>query len=975
MGVYDVTFAGVTPMEPVSGGDVLQVDVVQGDGLPCHGCAGIESVIMYDINYYMVDKLTNDSYFINSSPIGRFGENCDLPYAYWTHVGMQDITVPCNIPSGEYWLRIEIDNVASYAAGGISSSPQFYANDVNIGETTWFSCLNEPFASPLAEQMYADVLEITVSNPNVFSDITISTINSNCNSLDGSITATPVGGVGPFTYQWYSISPEDFPPYYTQTPIGQTTETATNLGVGNYSVTIVDQGTGCEISTIANLQQNIVLTYPYELESSLSITHPCSFDEGEITVLINNGTLPYTYDWSNGDETETSSNLTAGAYSVLITDAAGCSKVLSATLTTQIQSWYFDYPNGLVITSPSQQIEDFNGDGVVRIRGTLVFKDKVNYTFSNKTIQFARDLEPESVDQGRTHSGMIVEKGSKVTANNVVFRGLPVCNSMWDGIQVWGDDYERLQRNNNRIVGVPFRNGILNLNNCSVRDAHIGVALYRVNLPWNSFKIEYGRGVLHATSTSFLNNNIGVDFKSNNYIVNNSTIKGCTFTCDQPLINQHIYQGKGSDVFIRLQGVKNPLIVASVFNGNTNFSVGERGTGIRSYGSGYVVQSGNAGMVSSITPPQPNVFNNLDQGIDIYSFGGAANTVRIKDNRFNNVYQGITSNGSNFDEVSFNIFNIPAGDVNFNSWGIFLQTSSGFLATQNTFNTSGTSAYTFGVVTRNVNLINGELYKNTFNGDFNSATQAEGTSNNQLQIDCNRYFGNNAYDWTVLSSNMADQGFCSETATDAATNIFSECITADERNVFSFANFGYSTNPDFSPNCYSSTTNILPCFVSSGTSFENACPQIVTDPCPQCIFALAQKLDFTPPGLERNKIKGELIRRLAQEGDVQQLVNVLTSEALSEDKKIVIPTRIKEKEFIEAREILENIERNTYENEKFVEFFDVLIKLGETERELSELTASELAVIEAVAYSTAEVAIHAEAVLAELTKTRYIRFP
>jgi len=305
---------------------------------------------------------------------------------------------------------------------------------------------------------------------------------------------------------------------------------------------------------------------------------------------------------------------------------------------------------------------------------------------------------------------------------------------------------------------------------------------------------------------------------------------------------------------------------------------------------------------------------------------------------------------------------------------MYLNTSSGFLATENTLNTTGSNQYTFGLVSRNVNLINGELYKNTLNGDFNSATQAEGTTNNLLQINCNRYLGDNTFDWTVLSGSLADQGFCSEVAIDATTNIFNECVVADESNVFSLANFEYNSLIGFNPNCVSPTTFVNICTDASG-NYADACPQLVTSPCPSCVVALGQQLDFTPPGLERNKIKGELIRMLAQEGDMQQLLSVLTDEGFPEDKKIIIPTRVDRKEFVEARAVLNDLEINTLADQKFADLFDVLITIGETERELKDITPSELAVVQGIAISGTEVAVQAEAVLAELNKTRYIRFP
>jgi hypothetical protein len=728
---------------------------------------------------------------------------------------------------------------------------------------------------------------------------------------------------------------------------------------------------------------------------------PCAFGvdgSAEVNLLSNHN---YTVEWSNGAVGNPVHFDELPIYTVTVTSSCGISRMYSFTIGNDLPNYAFDYLSDIEITNSNQQLVDNNSDGIIRILGKIVIKENVNYTIDNKTIEFFRDLIPETPDAGHTHSGVIVEKGAKLKAKNSVFRGVSEClmenystgfnnsctaydvsyqnqKKMWDGIQVWGDDFNIAQNNNNsknkNFNNInSLKNGKLYLENCRVQDAYIGVALYRTNMPFISNPPEYGRGLLHANSTDFVNNHVGVDFHSKNNVINNSTILDCRFIANSALIETGLSDGAGSLVFIRLQGVREPFIAANTFNGMASSPIGERGTGIRSYGAGYLVESGNAGPITPNSPPSPNVFNDLDQGIDIYSFGGAVNTIRIKDNRFNNVYQGVTANGSNFDEISYNIFNIPAGDVNFNSWGLFLQTSSGFLATENSFNTSGTNNYTFGAVTRDVNLMNGELYKNTFNGDFSSATQAEGSANNQLQIDCNRYLGNNDFDWTVLSADLADQGLCGPNAEDASTNIFNPCSTANESNIFSVANFDYSTQNQYKPDCNSTTVLLDICALND--SYNNACPQIVTSPCPSCLVALGQQLDFTPPGLKRRKIKGELIRRLAQKGDVQQLVTVLTSEALPEDKKIIIPTRIKRKEFTEAREVMDSLEVNTFEDQKFMELFDVLITLGETERELEDLTPSEKTIIENVAYSSTEVSVQAEAVLAELNKSRYIRFP
>lgn len=55
--------------------------------------------------------------------------------------------------------------------------------------------------------------------------------------------------------------------------------------------------------------------------------------DGTLVVNPTNGLAPYTYVWSNGGSTNTLNNLCAGTYSVLITDANGCTINAAATLT------------------------------------------------------------------------------------------------------------------------------------------------------------------------------------------------------------------------------------------------------------------------------------------------------------------------------------------------------------------------------------------------------------------------------------------------------------------------------------------------------------------------------------------------------------------------------------------------------------------------------------------------------------------
>jgi hypothetical protein len=68
------------------------------------------------------------------------------------------------------------------------------------------------------------------------------------------------------------------------------------------------------------------------LELQMSPTHVSTFGEsdGSINLTVTGGTLPYQYDWSNGETTEDIDSLDAGVYSVIVTDAG--SQIESETI-------------------------------------------------------------------------------------------------------------------------------------------------------------------------------------------------------------------------------------------------------------------------------------------------------------------------------------------------------------------------------------------------------------------------------------------------------------------------------------------------------------------------------------------------------------------------------------------------------------------------------------------------------------------
>ena len=91
-------------------------------------------------------------------------------------------------------------------------------------------------------------------------------------------------------------------------------------GLQSLTGTMTYQMTPVEIS------ESFVLTQPDALHVSFSTTNSNLITgvNGAVDLDVVGGTSPYIYAWSNGSATQDITNLTAGAYSVTVTDANGC---------------------------------------------------------------------------------------------------------------------------------------------------------------------------------------------------------------------------------------------------------------------------------------------------------------------------------------------------------------------------------------------------------------------------------------------------------------------------------------------------------------------------------------------------------------------------------------------------------------------------------------------------------------------------
>ena len=195
-----------------------------------------------------------------------------LPYDYaWTGPGVytNDIEDIASLDSGDYDLMVTDDN-------GCTD---------NVGP-------------------------LKVTKPGEIMVVTDSTKDAKCNGeASGAVYIDVTGGVGGYTYTWTN---------------GGITQDIENLLAGAYSVEVKDANLCIKNHGAVGVSEPSAISVTQE---DLVVHVSCNGgSDGEISVNVSGGTAPYTYAWTGKATTQDISGLTAGFYSLLVTDASGCTE-------------------------------------------------------------------------------------------------------------------------------------------------------------------------------------------------------------------------------------------------------------------------------------------------------------------------------------------------------------------------------------------------------------------------------------------------------------------------------------------------------------------------------------------------------------------------------------------------------------------------------------------------------------------------
>ncbi len=140
-------------------------------------------------------------------------------------------------------------------------------------------------------------------------------VNVDCNgNSTGHASVTPQGGNGSYTYLW-----DD----------GETTATALLLDANTHTVTITDNK-GCTTTCSVGITEPVALTCNAIQVDQISCN---GADDGVAMANVVGGTGTYVYAWDNGETTQSTTMLSPGLHTVVITDDNNCTTSCTVTIT------------------------------------------------------------------------------------------------------------------------------------------------------------------------------------------------------------------------------------------------------------------------------------------------------------------------------------------------------------------------------------------------------------------------------------------------------------------------------------------------------------------------------------------------------------------------------------------------------------------------------------------------------------------
>ena len=179
---------------------------------------------------------------------------------------------------------------------------------------------------------------------------------------NGNAAISVSGGTAPYRYVWEN---------------GATTSSVNNLACGSHSVTVIDFN-NCTAAWSVQLDCPPAILFATPSTSAA----PCFGQPGgTASIQPSGGQAPYSYQWSNGQTTQSATGLTAGTYILTVTDQNGC------TASAQAQVGQPQALTSTVSSAPATCFGSANGQtSVSATGGTAPYSYKWSQGSTTQTI-------------------------------------------------------------------------------------------------------------------------------------------------------------------------------------------------------------------------------------------------------------------------------------------------------------------------------------------------------------------------------------------------------------------------------------------------------------------------------------------------------------------------------------------------------------------------------------------------------------
>ncbi|MCX8143315.1 MAG: gliding motility-associated C-terminal domain-containing protein [Bacteroidia bacterium] len=294
-----------------------------------------------------------------------------------------------------------------------------------------------------------------------------------CNGAStGAATISTYGGLGPYSYNW--------------SPSGGTSNVATGLSAGNYTVTVTGSN-GCNRTATINISQ------PPAISLTVNSTSVNCTSLASATAIASGGTPTYNYTWSPGSiTTNTINNLNIGNYTITVKDNNNCISSFTTSITGNTTA-------PTVAASASGSLNCTTN--TVQITTNVTPSSGISYNWSGPGIVSGGSTGTIVVNQGGTYQVTVTN-----TANN--------CTATTSQSVAMDNNVPSIQAN------------VSNSLNCTVTSAQISTTVS----PSGTYTYNWsGPGIVSGSSTGTVTVNQGGVYQ----VTVTNTANSCTTTISQ----------------------------------------------------------------------------------------------------------------------------------------------------------------------------------------------------------------------------------------------------------------------------------------------------------------------------------------------------------------------------------------------------------------------------------------------------------